>query len=77
MSVPGTGNDIVGAWIAVIHEALRDVLDLEAVLFPRAELEDALVRDEAAGAAVEHGEKLLEALGDVVGVEDGDLGGAR
>src|SRR6187455_1695538 len=29
--------------IAIVHQALRDVLDLEAVLLPRAEFEDALV----------------------------------
>jgi hypothetical protein len=63
--------------IAVVHEALGDVLDLEAVLLPRAELEDALVGDEPRGALVEHGEERLEALGDVVGVEDGELRGAR
>ena len=40
-------------------------------------VDDALVRDAAARALVEHGVVRLEPLGDVVGVEDRDLGGAR
>jgi hypothetical protein len=59
--------------VAIVHEALRGVFDLEAVFLPRAEIDDALVGDEAALPLVEHGEERLEALGDVVGVEDGEL----
>ena len=61
--------------VAVIHEALGGVVDFEPVFFPAAQVHDALVGDEAGGAAIEDGEKRIEALGDVVGVEDGDLGG--
>src|SRR5690606_8175927 len=60
--------------ITVVHETLGGVVHLDAVLLPTAQIDDALVRDEAGVAAVEHREKRLQALGDVVGVEDGDLG---
>ncbi len=58
---------------AVIHESLRDVLDFHpGVLLNPRRSDDALVRDESAGALVEHREKRVEPPGDVVGIEDGD-----
>jgi len=55
MSVPGTGNDIVGAWKTVIHEPLGDVLGLDArFLFERPQVDDELVRHAPALAAIEH-----------------------
>ena len=44
--------------------------------FEGAGVEDALVGDAAVVVLVEDGEVGVEARGDVVGVEDGDLGGA-
>ena len=46
---------------------------MPAGLFPRADIEDELVRDEVGMAAIEHFEMGLELRGHVVGVEDGDL----
>src|SRR5690606_9774773 len=47
----------------------------ETVFLPGAEIDDALVSDEAGVAAVEDGEEFLETLGNVVGLEDRELGG--
>ena len=75
ISVPGTGNDIVGRVVAIIHEPLGHVLDLDAVFLPRSEFEDALVRDQPARALVQHREECLEPPGHIIGVEDRDLRG--
>ncbi len=66
---PGHGGGVV----AVVHEAFGDVFDGD--VFEVAEVEDALVGDEAVGALIEGGEVGGEAFGDVVGVEDGEAGG--
>ena len=59
---------------AVVDEALGDVVDGDAAGgFEGAGVENALVRDAAMLILVEDGIVRLEALGDVVGVEDGDL----
>jgi hypothetical protein len=59
---------------AVVHEALGHVLGLDARRFlERAQIDDALVGDPALLAAVDDREVILQALGDVVGVENGDL----
>ena len=50
---------------------------MPAVRLTPARVEDALVRDAAALAPVEHREVRVQPLGDVVGVEDGDLARAR
>ena len=71
----GNGERHGGRMVAVVHQALRGVLDLEPVFLPTAQVDDALMGDEPALAAVEHGEAALEALRDVVGVEDGASGG--
>src|SRR5258708_18983531 len=63
--------------VAVVDQAVRHVLDLDPVLLPRAELEDAFKREATTGTLVEDGEMVLQALGNVVGVEDGELRGAR
>ena len=69
---PGHGGSVV----TIVHETLGDVLDADARnVLEGAEVEDAFVGDEAAAAFVEHGEEGGEAVGDVVGVEDGPLGG--
>ena len=52
MSVPATGNDTVGAWKPKSIEPLGDVVGGDAGgLRDRAQVEDALVRDQPAGAA--------------------------
>ncbi len=58
---------------AVIHEALGEVFDGDGL--EAAQVEDALVGDEAGRALVENRIVLGEAAGDVVGVEDGELRG--
>ncbi|ENO95722.1 putative metal-dependent RNase [Thauera phenylacetica B4P] len=56
---------------AEVHQALGHVVDADAgAVLERTQVEDALVRDQAVLAAVEHRVVRLEALGDVVGVED-------
>ena len=70
----GDGEGHRGRMVAVIHEALGGIFDFEAVFFPRAEIDDALVGDEAGVAAVEDREIGREAGGDVVGFEDRVLG---
>ena len=58
---------------AVIHEALGDILHLDAcTIFPLPQIEDTLVRNGAVGALVEDREEGFEALGNVVGIKDGD-----
>ena len=48
ISVPATGKLIVGAWQPVVDQPLGDVVDRHArLLRDRAQVEDALVRDEA------------------------------
>ena len=66
---PGHGGGVV----AVVHEAFGDVFDGDVVEV--AEVEDALVGDEAVGALVKGGEMRSEAFSDVVSVEDGVAGG--
>ena len=58
---------------AVIHQTLGHVFDFDAGAFALAQVEDALVRDQAAFAFVEHREMRVEAFGDVVGVQNGDF----
>ncbi len=59
---------------AVVHQPLRHVVHLDArVAFHLAQIDDALVRDEAVLALVEDGEVRVEPARHVVGVEDGDL----
>ena len=66
---------MVGRVEAEVHEALGDVVDLEAVVLEEAGVDDTFVGDAAVGALVEDGVGVLEAGGDVVGVEDGDARG--
>ena len=56
---------------AVIHQAFGDVFHGDALEL--AQVQDALVRDEIAVAAVEDGEIVLEPPGDVIRIEDGIL----
>ena len=58
---------------AVIHQPLGHVFDSTPALLQRAQIEDALVRDEAVPAFEEHREISVQPLGDVIGVEDGEL----
>ncbi|MNH90807.1 hypothetical protein D3C73_433520 [compost metagenome] len=61
---------------AVVHQALGHVHLADAGgLFERTYVQDALVGHPAVTPGVEHGEGLAELLGQVVGVEDGDLSG--
>src|SRR5256885_12876180 len=53
---------------AEIHKAFGDIFDRDALVL--AQIENAFVSDEAGMAAVKDGEIILEAIGDVVGVED-------
>ncbi len=71
----GHGEGHRGRVVTVIDQALGDVFDFDALLFPRTELQDAFMRDEVVGSFVEHGETVLQSLGDVVGIEDRKLGG--
>ena len=58
---------------AVIHQPLGDVLDRDArIALDRAAIDDAFVRDAAAGAPIDDREMRLQAVGHVVGVEDRD-----
>ena len=58
----------------VIHQALRDVRDFDAGgILDRAHVEDELVRARVVLAAEEHRVVILQALGHVVGVQDGAL----
>ena len=62
---------------AEVDQALGHVVHGHAAaVLERAQVEDALVGHQAAGAAVEHRIVLFQPAGDVVGAEDGDLGGA-
>jgi hypothetical protein len=61
--------------VAVIHETLGGVFGFDAVFLPAAQIDDALVGDQAGCAAIKNREIVLQAGGDVVGVEDGDFGG--
>ena len=68
ISVPATGKRHRRRVEAVVDQPLGDVVDGHAGLLGQpAQVEDALVRDQAAVAAVEHREVLLEPVGDVVG----------
>ena len=59
MSVPATGNDIVGAWKPKVDEPLGDVLRGDACgLGEGPQVQNALVRNEPIRAAVEHGERV-------------------
>ena len=61
-----------------VDQALGDVVGGHpGALRDRAQVEDALVRDESARAAVEHRVVRREPRRDVVGGEDGGLGGAQ
>lgn len=61
---------------AVVHEALGDVhLGDAAGGLDGADVDDAFVCHAAVLASVEHRVVAFEALGDVVGVEDGHFGG--
>jgi hypothetical protein len=61
---------------AVVDQALGDVLDADpGLLLQDARVEDALMRDAAVAARVEHGIVGLQLFGDVVGRQDRDLGG--
>ena len=63
---------------AVVDEALGDVLRLDAGRgLERPQVEDAFVRDEAAGTRVQHRVVRRQALRDVVGGEDRALGRRR
>ncbi|ENO93134.1 putative metal-dependent RNase [Thauera sp. 28] len=62
---------------AVVHQALGDVdLGDAGRGLDRPDVEDAFMRDAALAAGVEHRVVVLEALGEVVGVEDRYLGRA-
>ncbi|MND92094.1 hypothetical protein D3C80_842380 [compost metagenome] len=61
---------------AVVHQALGHVHLADATgFFERAYVQDALVSHPAVAPGIEHGEGFPQLLGQVVGVEDGDLGG--
>ena len=62
---------------AVVHEPLGHVLGLDArTLLERPQIHDALVGHAAILAPIHHGIVRLQPLGDVVGIEDGEFGGA-
>ena len=76
ISVPATGKLMVGRVEAEVDEPLGDVVDGDAGgLGDRPQVEDALVGDAVVVARVEHRVGGVEPGGDVVGVEDGQLGG--
>src|SRR5258707_5654927 len=56
----------------VVHQAFGDVFDRDR--FEGAQIENALVRDQAAVPFVEDREMLLQAPSDVIGVENGYFG---
>ncbi|MNT48304.1 hypothetical protein D3C72_1850770 [compost metagenome] len=61
---------------AVVHQALGHVHLADAGGFlERAYVQDALVSHPAVAPGIEHGEGFSQLLGQVVGVEDGHLGG--
>ena len=58
----------------IVDQAFGDVIYFDVGgLFELAEIEDALVGDEAVGAFVEDGVVIFEPFGDVVGTEDGNF----
>ena len=57
---------------AIVHQPLGHILHAESGAFEGAQVENALVGHIAARAGVEHGEVRLQALGHVVGVENGN-----
>ena len=60
---------------AVVDQALGDVVDGDAAgCLQRPRIDDAFMRDAAVRVPVEHREMRLQPAGDVVGVEDRDLG---
>ncbi|CEI74776.1 Uncharacterized protein PAE221_00336 [Pseudomonas aeruginosa] len=62
---------------AEVHQALGHVVDADpAAVLERTQVEDAFVGDQAVAAGVEHRVVLLQAMGDVVGIEDGHFRGA-
>ncbi len=66
-----------GRMEAVIHQALGDVFGADAAGFlERAHVQDALVRHAAVAARVQDRVVVTQAGGNVVGVQDGDFGGA-
>ena len=63
---------------AVVDQPLGDVVDGDAgAVLEGPRVEDALMRDPTLAALVEHVEGAFEPLGDVVGVQDRDLGRLR
>ena len=62
---------------AIVHQPLCHVLGADAAAFlEMAQIEDAFVRHAARGPLVEHREVRRQARRDVVGIDDGELGGA-
>ena len=62
---------------AVIDQSFRHVIDGNAGCFlNRPEVDNAFVRYHAVGAGVENREKTVKPVGNVIGAENGDLGGA-
>ncbi len=77
ISVPGDRERHRRRVEAVVDQPLGHVVDGDAgVLGDGAQVDDALVRDQAGPTGVEHREVRAEPGGDVVGVEDRDLGRA-
>ena len=65
-----------GGMEAIIHQALGHILHAEAgALFQPAEVDNALMGDEATGAGVKDGKMRGQTLGHVVRIEDGNDGG--
>ncbi len=60
--------------VAIVHEPLGHIVDLDAVLLPRAEVDNALVGHPAARTPEEDGEGGIQAPGHVIGIEDRGLG---
>ena len=78
MSVPATGKLMVGAWKPKSMSRLATSSTVTPVAWrDRPQVEDALVGDPVVVAGVEHGIGGIQAGGNVVGVEDGQLGGPR
>ena len=76
ISVPATGKLIVGAWKPKSMRRLATSSTVTPVACgDRPQVEDALVGDAVVVARVEHRVGGVEPGGDVVGVEDGELGG--
>src|SRR5207245_272996 len=69
-----TSNRLRRCMKTVVHQSLRDVLDVDAGrLFDHSRVDDALVSDSSMHAFVQNGEMRLETPRDVVRAENRDL----